>query len=79
MNEKKNKQVPIQLSSIARSLSDAKKKYKKKIFSRTLEIIQFIRLENHMDRPIYLKKVLGYDIKYLSIWSYAEILPEMIE
>ena len=36
----------------------------------TSEIIQFIRFENHMDRPRYLKKKLGYPIKYLSIWYF---------
>ena len=36
----------------------------------TSEIIQFIRFENHMDRPRYLKKNLGYLIIYLSIWYF---------
>ena len=67
MNEKKNEQVPIQLPIIARTLSDAKKNIKKKIFPWTSEIIQFIGFENHMDGPRYLKKKLGYAIKYLSI------------
>ena len=62
MNEK-NKQVPIQLPNIARTLSDAKKIIKKKI-------IQFIRFENHMDGPRYLNFFLGYAIKYLSIWYF---------
>ncbi len=67
---KKNEQVPIQLPNIARTLSDAKKIIKKKFFPWTSEIIQFIRFENHMDWPRYLKKKLGYAIKYLSIWYF---------
>ena len=67
---KKNEQVPIQLPSIARTLSDAKKIIKFFFFPWTFEIIQFIRFENHMDRPRYLKKKLGYDINYLSIWYF---------
>ena len=67
---KKTKQVPIQLPNIARTLSDAKKIIKKKIFPWTLEIIQFIRFENHMDGPRYLKIILGYANKYLSIWYF---------
>ena len=63
MNEKKTEQVPIQLSNIARTLFDAKKIIKKKFFPWTSEIIQFIRFENHMDGPKYLKKKLGYAIK----------------
>ncbi len=70
MNEKKNEQVPIQLPNIARTLSDAKKIIKKNFFPWTSEIIQFIRFENHMDGPRYLKKNLGYAIKYLSIWYF---------
>ena len=70
MNEKKTKQVPIQLPNIARTLFDAKKIIKIKFFPWTLEIIQFIRFENHMDGPRYLKKILGYAIKYLSIWYF---------
>ena len=67
---KKNEQVPIQLPNIARTLSDAKKIIKKKFFPWTSEIIQFIRFENHMDGPGYLKIFLGYAIKYLSIWYF---------
>ena len=67
---KKNEQVPIQLPNIARTLSDAKKIIKKKFFPWTSEIIQFIRFENHMDGPRYLKKNLGYAIRYLSIWYF---------
>ena len=67
MNEKKTEQVPIQLPNIARTLFDAKKIIKKKFFPWTSEIIQFIRFENHMDGPRYLKFFLGYAIKYLSI------------
>ena len=48
---KKTEQVPIQLPNIARTLSDAKKIIKKKFFPWTSEIIQFVRFENHMDRP----------------------------
>ena len=48
---KKTEQVPIQLPNIARTLFDAKKIIKKKFFPWTLEIIQFIRFENHMDGP----------------------------
>jgi hypothetical protein len=70
MNGKKNEQDPIQLPSIARTLFDAKKVIKKKFFPWTSEIIQFIRFENHMDGPKYLNFFLGYDIKYLSIWSF---------
>ena len=70
MNGKKTEQVPIQLPNIAKTLSDAKKIMKKKFFPWTSEIIQFIRFENHMDGPKYLKKKLGYDIKYLSIWYF---------
>ena len=54
MNEKKE-QVPVQLPSIVRTLSDAKKY--KEIFPWILEIIQFIQFENHMDGPRYLKKI----------------------
>jgi hypothetical protein len=67
MNEKKTKQVLIQLPNIARTLSDAKKMIKKNFFPWTSEIIQF---KNHMDGPRYLKKNLGYAIKYLSIWYF---------
>ena len=67
---KKTEQVPIQLPNIARTLFDAKKIIKKKFFPWTSEIIQFIRFENHMDGPRYLKKFLGYAIKYLSIWCF---------
>ena len=42
-NEKKTKQVSIQLPNIARTLSDAKKIIKKKILS-----------SDHGDNPIYL-------------------------
>ena len=70
MNEKKTKQVPIQLPNIARTLSDAKKIIKKNFFPWTSEIIQFIQFENHIDGPRYLKNILGYDINYLSIWSF---------
>ena len=55
MNEKKTKQVPIQLPNIARTLFDAKKIIKKKFLAWTLEIIQFIQFENHMYGPRYLK------------------------
>ena len=65
----KNEQVPIQLPSIARTLSSAKK-ILKKIFPWTSEIIQFIQFENYMDGPRYLEKKLGYDINYLSIWYF---------
>ena len=68
MNEKNNKQVPIKFPGITRTFSDAKKIIKFFLFPWTLEIIQFIRIENHMDWPRYLKKNLGYDIDYLSIW-----------
>ena len=51
MNEKKTKQVPIQLPNIARTLFDAKKIIKKNFLAWTSEIIQFIRFENHMDGP----------------------------
>ena len=70
MNEKKTEQVPIQLQKIARTLSDAKKIIEIFFFPWTSEIIQFIRFENHMDGPRYLKKNLGYAIKYLSIWYF---------
>ena len=46
------------------------KKLSEEIFPWTLEIIQFIRFENHMDGLRYLKKNLGYAIKYLSIWYF---------
>ena len=62
--KEKNEQVPIQLPSVARTLSDAKNY--KKIFPWTSEIIQFIRFENHMDGR-YLKFVWGNNINYLSI------------
>ena len=52
----KNKQVPIQLPSI----------------TRTLEIIQFILFENHMDGHRYLEPFMGYDINYLNIWYLIE-------
>ena len=48
---KKTEQVPIQLPNIARTLFDAKKIIKKKFLAWTSEIIQFIRFENHIDRP----------------------------
>ena len=73
MNEKKTsklEQVPIQLQNIARTLTDAKKINKKKFFPWTYKIIQFIQFENHMDGPRYLNKILGYAIKYLSIWYF---------
>jgi hypothetical protein len=66
----KTEQVPIQLPNIARNLSDAKKIIKKNFFPWTSEIFPFIRFENHMDGPRYLKKNLGYAIKYLSIWYF---------
>ena len=56
MNEKKTKQVPIQLPNIARTLFDAKRIIKKKLFPWTSEIIQFIQFKNNMDGPRYLKK-----------------------
>ena len=68
--KKKHKQIPIQLPSIARTLSDAKKVIKKNFFPWTSEIIKFIRFENHMDGPKYLNFLGGCDIKYLSIWSF---------
>ena len=64
--KEKNEQVPIQLPSVARTLSDAEKIIKK-IFPWTSEIIQFIRFENHMDGR-YLKFVWGNRISYLSIY-----------
>ena len=67
---KKTKQVPIQLPNIARTLFDPKKIIKTIFIPWTSEIIQFIRFENHMDGPRYLKKFLGYAIKYLSIWYF---------
>ena len=48
---KKTEQVPIQLPNIARTLFDAKKIIKKNFLAWTLEIIQFIWFENHMDGP----------------------------
>ena len=45
-----------------------KKTFKKKFCLWTLEIIQFIRFEKHMDGPRYLNFFLGYLIIYLSIW-----------
>ena len=70
MNEKKPKPVPIQLPNIARTMFNAKKVIKKNFFPWTSEIIQFIQFENHMDGPRYLKKILGYANKYLSIWYF---------
>ena len=66
----KTEQVPIPLSRVAGSCFEAKKMKKKILLAWTSEIIQFIRFENHMDRPRYLKKNLGYPIKYLSIWYF---------
>ena len=78
MNEK-NKQVPIQLlSTLARTLFDAKKIIKK-IFPWTFKIIQFIRFENHMDGPRYLKMFMGYVINYLSIWFLLDMAVLLIE
>ena len=74
---KKTKQVPIQLPSIARTLFDAKKIIKKKFFPWTLEIIQFIRFENHMDGTRYLKFFLGYAIKYLRSQQCWEVELEL--
>ena len=66
----KTEQVPIPLSRVAGSCFEAKKMRKFFLLAWTSEIIQFIRFENHMDRPRYLKKKLGYAIKYLSIWYF---------
>jgi hypothetical protein len=66
----KTEQVPIPLPRAAGSCFEAKKMKKFFLLAWTLEIIQFIRFENHMDRPRYLKKKLGYPIKYLSIWYF---------
>ena len=64
----KTEQVPISLPRAAESCFEAKK-MKKKIAS-----LDFgnnpIRFENHMDGPRYLKFILGYPIKYLSIWYF---------
>ena len=60
-------QVPISLPSAASTLSDEETTFRKKFCLWTFEKIQFIRFENHMDRPRYLKIFLGYLIIYLSI------------
>ena len=66
----KTEQVTIPLPKAAGSCFEAKKIKKKNFLAWTSEIIQFIRFENHMDGPGYLKKILGYPIKYLSIWYF---------
>ena len=66
----KTEQVPIPLPRAAGSCSEAKKMKKNFLLAWTSEIIQFIRFENHMDGPGYLKFFLGYPIKYLSIWYF---------
>ena len=66
----KTEPVPIPLPRAAGSCFEAKKMKKKFLLAWTSEIIQFIRFENHMDGPGYLKKILGYPIKYLSIWYF---------
>ena len=66
-NEKKTSKSQLN-SQHCQDLVRCQKNYQKKIFFPwTLEIIQFIRFENHMNGPRYLKKNLGYDINYLSI------------
>ena len=67
---RKTEQVPIPLPSAASTLNDEGKTFKKKFCLWTSEIIQFIRFENHMDRPRNLKIFLGYLIIYLSIWYF---------
>ena len=47
-----------------------KQETKKKIYNWTLEIIPFIRFENHNDGPRYLELMGGYFNNYLSICSF---------
>ena len=61
MNEKKPSKFQFNFPALLGPCPMLKKLSKK---------IQFIRFENHMDRPRYLKKNLGYDINYLSIWYF---------
>ena len=63
----KTERVTIPLPKAAGSCFEAKKI---NLLAWTLEIIQFIRFENHMDGPGYLNFFLEYPIKYLSIWYF---------
>ena len=62
--------MTIPLPRAAGSCFEAKKIKENFLLAWTSEIIQFIQFENHMDGPGYLKNVLGYPIKYLSIWYF---------
>ena len=55
----KTEPVPIPFPRAAGSCFEAKKMKKKILLAWTSEIIQFIRFENHMYGPRYLKFFLG--------------------
>jgi hypothetical protein len=62
MNGKKTKQVTIPLPRAAGSCFEAKKMKNKISLTWTLEVIQFIRFEMHMDRLDRSKNILELTI-----------------